>query len=224
MFFEKKNHVRLTFALLFIALVGFSFGCAEKLGGDDENQNQEQKDPTETVTTTDEGDYKLTVVDTNDVEGAIYVSLLDGAQIEGDDNTDWHLAFEGYSIILNGGYSGPGDVAAQILDGADFDAITQAPDGTYLTDGEAETSQWGQNPARLFDQEDAWYEYDPGDPSHTVGIRDRVYILHLDGENFAKFKLTSFYDTHGTPGFYNFQWAPIDAPEGAYEVVEIVVE
>lgn len=221
MFNGKKNVLRLTLSLLLIALLGAGFGCAGDLGGDD---NQNQNEPGETVTTTDEGEYKLTVVDTVGVEEPIYVSLLDGAQIEDGESTDWHLAFQGYSIILNGGYSGPGDVAAQYIDGADFDEITQAPDGTYLTDGEAETSQWGQNPARLFDQDDAWYEYDPGDDTHTVGIRDRVYILHLDGENFAKFQLTSFYDESRTPGFYNFKWAPIDAPEGAYEVVEIVVE
>lgn len=215
MLFEKNNLFRLTLSLLFIGLVGASFGCAPDLK-DDDNQDTNQDVGGDKVTTTDEEDHTLFLVDSSDIDNWVYVDLINGVEVDDAESTDWHLAFKDFGIIVNGGVSGPGQVGVQILNEEDFDALTQAPDGTYFTDVEGETTDRGQNPGRVFDSENNWYSYDFS--THTISARDRVYVLHLDDENFVKLQLITYYDEHGSPGFMQFKVGTVAPPEGDYEV------
>jgi len=126
---------------------------------------------------------------------------------------EWDLAFQRYHFRLNGGEGGAGDAAVAILDGADFDALTQAPEGEYLqdvVDGDDDDElpdfaiSAGPNP---------WWDYDP--TFHTLTPKDRVYAVRSAQGNYFALEVVDYYhpDT-GASGFPAFRWKPIDPPEG----------
>lgn len=120
----------------------------------------------------------------------VWYSFQEGRVSESE---DWTLAFQRYTIRLNGGTSGSWGVQAMVLDGADFEALDTVPAGDWLQD----TAE-----APVFS---TWYDYDPA--THVLTPADRVYIVREPDGDLFKMELLSYYDEAGNAGRPSFRWA-----------------
>jgi hypothetical protein len=98
-----------------------------------------------------------------------YFSLKTGEEVE-DSTQAWDLAFRATSVRV-----GPG-VSAQLLDGADFDLVKEAPESGYSS---------GSLPA--------WYDYS-GEPNHTITPKlGKVLAVKTADGKYAKVQFLSYY-------------------------------
>ncbi len=222
---------RFSLLLLIIALACglFAVGCGNDLNeGKNENnpsqnpnndENSENNDTYPNISHKKSADgYTTTTVNSSAADKWIYLQLSTGAETTVGDPptaTNWDLAFQRFSILVNGGVSGPSTVEISHLDNVPFQDITHAPAVAYRTDIEGVTDEQGQNPGLAFLAEDTWYDYDG--MKHVLNIRDRVYIIHASTGEYYKLQFLDYYDKAGTGGFVQFNWQEIDAPEGTEE-------
>ncbi|HEX7049434.1 MAG TPA: HmuY family protein [Longimicrobiales bacterium] len=128
--------------------------------------------------------------------GRVYFDLARG---EASDAADWDLAFEGYTIRVNGGVSGSGSAGAVLAD-ASFDAMadaSDAPDGVYSADA------FGG----VFDAH-PWYRYDLAG-QHQIWPTYDVYLVKR-GDAVYKLQLIGYYGADGTPRQVTFRYARLD--------------
>jgi hypothetical protein len=132
-------------------------------------------------------------------------------------STAWDLAFNGTTVLVNGGTSGPGEGAAQVMERL-FDEVTEAPEDGYAADGEnAECDTNGL--AICGGSGNGWYSYDPAthlitpQPGRTIALRT------ADGR-YAKVRILSYYQGNpATPGadavsrHYTFEY--VFQPDGS---------
>ena len=147
---------------------------------------------TDTEEPTEEPDY---TVDSSDSTVWVYFNLNDGAIVEGADDTttDWDIKLQRYTIALNGGGSGAGNVQAFSLDGEydGYDAISEIPtDGSWATDGDETEFVLGE-----------WYNYDFA--THVLTPKDVVYFIQTTDGVF-KFRVVDYYNESGESGFLSF--------------------
>lgn len=128
--------------------------------------------------------------------GAVYFDLVDGVV---SNDSDWDLRFEGYTIQVNGGVSGPGQAGAVIVD-EPFDAITDASDLEGLYRGDV----YGG----VFDAH-RWYRYDLRG-NHQIWPTYDVYLIRR-GDEVYKVQLTSYYSATGDSRHITFRYARLDA-------------
>ena len=163
-------------------------------------------------------------------------SLRDGEVVLSYDDEDrsdststaWDIGFQGSTIIVNGGASGPGMGAALILEEA-FDAVTEVPaTATLRVDGSADcpsvSTPGGTFPgaplAVCTGSDNGWYTYVPfpgNQGGYLVPTPGRTLLVRTaDGEGFAKIRFESYYQgapatseiTFTTPGrYYTFNYA-----------------
>lgn len=150
-----KKFTEVTVVIVLSCLVGL--GCAEDLdeaGGENQSeQNDGEIDGDDQRVTHDEQEqWTTTTVDASDEDREVLLNLDDGREVasESRDSEDWHLAFQRFSIEVNGGVSGPGSVTALIDDESDFEDLEQAPDGRYGSDQEGEVDDRGQDDGLVF--------------------------------------------------------------------------
>lgn len=126
-------------------------------------------------------------------------SFKDNAVILNSDSstTKWDIGFRGTTIILNGGISGPGQAAGQIVTGI-FDELTEAPEAGYVSDTANEKAILGSN---------GWYNYTgtTSVPNHAIlPIAGKILALRTSDGKYAKVEIISYYqgapDT-STPAF-----------------------
>ncbi|GMQ81053.1 MAG: HmuY family protein [Rhodothermia bacterium] len=98
--------------------------------------------------------------------------------------TRWDIAFQGTNILINGGTSGPGLGAAQVLDGI-FEEILEAPITDWSVDGEI-------GPAILPGSGNGWYNYNPVAQVITP-IPGRILLIKTAGAKYAKIRIVSYY-------------------------------
>ena len=116
----------------------------------------------------------------------VYFSLATGKEISAEDakTTKWDLAFSKTTIAVNGGTSGLGQGAAQILE-QPFEMIKNAPKEGYKTDGEAGNAIPGGSG-------NSWYKYDMN--VHAIlPITGRTIIVKTADGKFAKIEIISYY-------------------------------
>ncbi|MEQ9437717.1 MAG: HmuY family protein [Cyclobacteriaceae bacterium] len=138
-----------------------------------------------------------------------FYSLEQGAIIDKADSnsTQWDIALAGTTILVNGGISGPGQGAAQIIEGI-FEEIEEAPESGYQTDSESELAIPGGSG-------NGWYTYtaEGNPPNAILPIPGRVIVLRTAEGNYAKMEILSYYagnpDT-STEEFASFQTRPDD--------------
>ena len=82
-----------------------------------------------------------------------------------------------------------------ILEGEDFDALTEVPDGEWT--------------AYSKDFMDDWYNYS-GAPDHVVTPKDKVYVLRNGDGHVWKIQITNYYNDAGTSGYPTFLSARLD--------------
>ncbi len=142
-----------------------------------------------------------------------FFRLRDSSVVASTDSatTHWDVAFRSTTIIINGGTSGPGQAAAIVLKGIDFDTLSTAPASGYTTDGATKAVT-------------GWYTYTgnaPTPPKHAVIPNPgTVIVLRTADGKYAKMHIISYYKgapdpipydaTRGTPTvparFYTFRY------------------
>ncbi len=115
-----------------------------------------------------------------------FYSLRENRIVERADSatTQWDVAFRGSTILVNGGTSGPGQGAGQILE-TTFAEVTLAPETGYATDSAA-------GPALGTGSGQSWYSYNPATQilQPTPG---RVIVVRTADGRYAKINMVSYY-------------------------------
>ncbi len=134
-------------------------------------------------------------------------SVTDAARREADSTgTVWDIGFRGTTIIFNGGKSGPGEAAAQILTQT-FDEVVEAPAGGYITDGENTTCPQVQTPAGpvpgstlaiCTGSDNGWYNYDSSQQLISP-IPGRTIVMKTATGNYASIRILSYYQGNPNP-------------------------
>lgn len=135
-----------------------------------------------------------------------FFSFTDGLLNAADSNsTKWDIAFSGTTLLTNGGTSGPGAGAAQIIEST-FEALTEAPETGYFTDEESKPAivgSDGQDPDRA-----GWYTYTgqaPSGPQHAIlTVPGRIIVLKTAEGNYAKMEILSYYKGNPDPSTAEF--------------------
>lgn len=115
-----------------------------------------------------------------------FFSLRTGQIVANADSasTGWDLAFKGTTILVNSGTSGPGNGAAQVLEGL-FEEVTEAP-----TDG------WEQDGADGYaiptGSGNGWYSYNPATQT-VMPVPGRVLLIRTADGRYAKVSMVSYY-------------------------------
>lgn len=163
-------------------------------------------------------------------ENAIVLSSAEtNAEIRQRDSTgsDWDIGLKGTTIIFNGGTSGPGEAAAQLLIDV-FASVTEAPESGYYADGEntscpAVETPFGAVPgtplAICTGSDNGWYNYN-STSSLTTPIPGRTIVLKTARGNYAKIRILSYYQDNPDPPdasalsrYYTFEY--ILQPDGS---------
>jgi hypothetical protein len=149
-----------------------------------------------------------------------FYSLTDRKVVDKADSssTRWDIALAGTTILVNGGTSGPGQGEAQVVNGA-FDALIEAPESGYQTDGEA---------ARAIPtgSGNGWYNYtgfEGSPPNAVLPLPGRIIVLRTAEGNYAKMEILSYYQGNpdtSTPTFAD----PDTRPAGKYYTLRYVVQ
>lgn len=205
--------MRTTVSLIALSTL-LAAGCADDLddsGGGPDAGSQPGADAAETtspITSTDNGDGSTTTtVDASSESEWVYFSFA-GGHVEPaapESSSDWDLAFQRFTIRVNGGVSGPGQVEIAFADGADFDAFTAPADG-WVTD-EADGNDDGVPEYAFSVVGGGWYDYNPS--THVLTAKDRVYAIRKAGGSVARLSIVDYYDEHGSSGHPSFRWAPM---------------
>ena len=95
---------------------------------------------------------------------------------------EWHLKSDFVTLHLNGGSSGSGTCAAQMIQDIQFDSLSSAPATGYSYDDSTTALAIGNT----------WYTYDMS--SHTLTPNPYIYVLQINQTDYAKieFILTDF--------------------------------
>ncbi len=162
------------------------------------------------VVTEASGNGELTTrVDASDRERWVYFSFVSRAEVTPDDpenDGDWHLGLQRFSIITNGGVSGSGGAAVAILSGATLADVTVAPVDGYVEDRpDADDDDTVVDSA--FAEGGGWYDYDPSD--NTLSPKQIVYVFRSGDGRHYKLEILDYYDTAGTGAHPSFVWAEL---------------
>lgn len=119
-----------------------------------------------------------------------FYSLTDGKIVDKADSnsTQWDIALDGTTILVNGSTSGPGQGEAQIVNGA-FDELSEAPQTGYQADSESGL-------AIPTGSGNGWYNYtgSEGNPPNTIiPLPGRIIVLRTAEGNYAKMEVLSYY-------------------------------
>ncbi|SIN78929.1 HmuY family protein [Chitinophaga niabensis] len=127
-------------------------------------------------------------------------SLAENKVIPNSDSatTKWDIGFRATTIIVNGGTSGPGNGAAQVLAGV-YNDLNTAPEAGYVTDGTTKAIT-------------GWYNYNM--ETHVISpVTGKFIVLKTATGKYAKLEITSYYkDAPAAPSvtsvsrFYHFRF------------------
>ena len=162
--------------------------------------------------------------------GAVVVSSSEGdaaTRLRDSSATVWDVGFKGTTIIFNGGESGPGGAAAQIMTET-FASVLEAPEGGYMADGENPNCPAVETPvgpvpgtplAVCTGSGNGWYNYN-GQTNLILPIPGRTIVLRTAEGNYAKMRILSYYKDNpdipsaDTPSrYYTFEY--IVQPDGS---------
>ena len=151
-------------------------------------------------------------------------------------STAWDLGFRGTTIIVNGGTSGPGEGAAQILTEA-FADVTEAPASGYVADGANTACPAVETPGGSFPgapyaictgSDNGWYNYTPA-TNLIAPIPGRTIVLTTGDGDYAKVRILSYYRGNPTPPdasapsrYYTFEY--VVQPDGSRDFDTTVAE
>jgi len=207
---DARWSTRTSAAVALALAMGLFAGCAGDLRRDRGGGVAGGGDRVESM---DGGDGSIhTRIDATKSDLWVYLDLETNAEVfpaVPGTSTAWDLGFQRFKIITNGGISGAGGMEVAALPGASFDEMTHAPPSGYLVD-QPDSADEDPDPDYAFLANGAWYTYNLS--THTVQVRDIVYVVKTVESGFFKLQLTDYYDDAGTGGHPAFRWAPVQAP------------
>ena len=145
----------------------------------------------------------------------VYLDLMAGTKVDLTDtasltSTAWHVGFKRAGIKLNGGDSGPGQVAAAVVNAATLAEVTTAPGAVELDDWAdpacALVASHGE-PATVMS---TWYDYN--DQTHVLTPKAQVWVIRIAPDVFRKLRIVTYYGDTANPmrgAFYRVEWAPL---------------
>lgn len=168
-------------------------------------------------------------VDASNPEDWVYFDLDNRAEVEVTDvatSQDWDLAFRRSNIKVNGGHSGPDDVAVAALPNVAFAELTQAPVALFESDEPTSGEVDPDRPSFIDDDgtdfvfsranaatNNGWYDYDF--MNHVLSPADVTFIVRSTEGGFFKFRFVDYYSSVGSAGFPTFRWAEVARPPGS---------
>lgn len=146
----------------------------------------------------------------------LYLDLATGTKLDLTDvdalsSTAWHVGWKRAGIKLNGGDSGPGQVAAapvavEFL--ADVDAApTALQQDDWVDPACALVAGPTGEPATVMSD---WYAYD--EQTHVLTPKRQVWVIRIAPDTFVKLRILTYY---GDPAnamrgaYYRLEWAPL---------------
>lgn len=117
-------------------------------------------------------------------------SFKTGAVVANADSAtaNWDLGFNGTTIIVNSGTSGPGTASAQVITGI-FDELLEAPETGYATDNKTTVPATYAIPRG---SGNGWYNYNPA--TNVISpIAGRVIVVKTSEGKYAKVEILSYY-------------------------------
>jgi hypothetical protein len=149
-----------------------------------------------------------------------FFSFATGKVVDNPSGTNWDMAFRATTILVNGGTSGTGQGAAQVLNGI-FNDITTAPTDGFRQDNDS----GGLNPAGVPNPNlaiptgsgNGWYTSSGGgmgSPSVITATAGKVLMIRTADGKYAKMEILSYYKGAPTtvnpladiPRYYSFQY------------------
>ncbi len=156
------------------------------------------------VVNDDQGDGStLSVIDASDSEAWILFDLETGTQIDDPSDETWDLGFQRFHIKLNGGASGDGMAAGQVLADTPFAELTQALADGYVQD-EPDGDDDNDYPDYVLSD---WYDYNV--MTHVLTANQTLYLVESTEGAYFKLVVEGYYDDAGTPAHVQFRWAHV---------------
>jgi len=184
-----------------------TIGCAADLSDELDDADDGAADGGAQIEHVAEGDLVLTTVDATDAMRWIWLDLESKAQVDIDDphaSDAWDLGFSRFNIAIDGGVSGEGGMEAVVLEATELAAVTEAPDGPWVTDA-LDGEDHGEDPDYALA---GWYDYDFA--THVLTPRPTVYVVRsVEGNAFA-LQVVGYYDDAGSSGWLQIRWKPVD--------------
>lgn len=146
----------------------------------------------------------------------LYLDLMTGTKVDLTDtasltSTAWHVGWKRAGIKLNGGDSGPGQVAAAAVTAATLGAVTTVPAGLATDDWATAdcmlTAGPTGEPATVMSD---WYDYD--DQTHVLTPKQQVWVIRIAPGVHRKLRVLSYYGDAANPmrgAMYRIEWAPL---------------
>ena len=125
--------IKLLFATFLVGLFALT-SCSKddsRIKKTDTTEKEKEEKPT--------GAKQITKLDV--AKGWVYFSFSKAEVVtptNPKEDLSWDIAFNGYTVRLNGGTSGAGQVEVASASTQEFEKATQAPDGVYTKDTEEE--------------------------------------------------------------------------------------
>ena len=198
--------MRRPLSLFLLALL--TGACAPDLREDYPFDGRTNAGPLVEVTPQEDGSA-LAVIDATNKSGTVYFDLDEGRELKTDEALDtnaWDLAFQRFTVTMNGGGGNPsGQVRVAVLGDMSWDALATAPVGGYQQDA----SQTVFNGVA-----GGWYSYDLGE--HRLLPREALlYVVHSSTGRYFKLQMLSYYDSAGTPARLSLRYQPVAPPDPA---------
>lgn len=181
-------------------------GCAPDLREDYPFDGQVSSGPLVEVTPQEDGS-QVAIIDATNKASTVYFDIDEGREMKVDeafDTNGWDLAFQRFTISMNGGGGNPtGEVRVAVLEGQDWDALEVAPASGYQQDASAPVFN---------DAGGGWYSYDL--TAHRLAPREELlYVVRSSAGRFFKLRMLSYYDSAGTPARLSFRYQALRVPE-----------
>ena len=189
-----------------VLLLGLAVaGCAPDLRTDYPFDGQVNTGPLVQVTPQEDGSH-LALVDATSKSALVFFDIDEGRELKADEALEtnaWDLAFQRYTVTLNGGGGNPaGTVQVAVLKGQGWDALTQAPATGYQQDASEPVFNG---------VEGGWYTYDLA--RHRLVSRDELlYVVRSSAGQYFKLQMLSYYDAAGTPANLSLRYQRLPSP------------
>ena len=189
-----------------MGLLALALGaCAPDLREDFPFDGQVNSGPLVEVSSREDGSQEA-LIDATNKAAMVYFDIDEGREMKADeafDTNGWDLAFQRFTITLNGGGGNPtGTVRVAVLTNPAWDALSVAPSSGYQQDASAPVFN---------DAGGGWYSYDLS--KHRLAPREELlYVLHSSAGRYYKLQMLAYYDSAGTPARLSFRYQEIGAP------------
>ena len=188
-------------------IIGFlAVGCAPSLEEKHDWDNSDTAALEDTAAVEiDDGLYR---VNATDYENWVYFDLETEEQLsipEAETDTTWDMGILRYKFKLNSGIHGSSVVEATVVEGVEFESLTDAPAGEYIVDQPDDDED--TIPEYALEE---WYDYDVS--THILTPKESFYVIRNRNDVYFKFRIHDYYDSAGTPAMLTLEWEEILPP------------